>query len=109
MERFERLAARHAEWSQATFGADNERDYTGPLNHLEKEIGEIRLAPADGSEWADAFLLLLDAARRAGFSATDLLQEAEDKLVINIKRKWQEPNEDGSVEHVRNEEKSDAI
>jgi hypothetical protein len=103
MERFERLAADHAEWSQKEFGDDNKRDWTGPLAHLEREIVEIKAAPSDEEEWADGFLLLLDAARRAGLSASALLQAAEQKLLINIKRRWQEPNEDGSVEHVRDE------
>jgi hypothetical protein len=98
---FSQLAADHAEWSQATFGNDSERDHKGPLAHLRKEIAEIEAAPHDGSEWADGFLLLLDASRRAGFPASVLVQEATAKLKINKGREWGKPNEDGSVEHIR--------
>lgn len=103
MERFERLAADHADWSQETFGSDLSRDWTGPLAHLRKEIGEIEEQPMDREEWADALLLLLDAARRAGFNAAGLILAAEYKLSINKNRVWQKPNADGSVERVRSE------
>jgi hypothetical protein len=102
MDRFQALAAKHAEWSQKTFGSDLERDWTGPLNHLKKEIREIEDQPFDREEWADGLLLFLDAARRAGFNAAGLVLAAEYKLSININRIWGEPNDDGSVEHVRN-------
>ena len=101
MERFERLAAEHAQWSQEAFGGDASRDWTGPLAHLGKEIREIEEQPFDREEWADALLLLLDASRRAGFNAAGLLLAAEYKLSVNKNRIWGEPNADGSVEHVR--------
>ena len=104
MDRFQTLAAEHAAWSQKTFGSDLERDWTGPLAHLAKEIKEVEAQPMDREEWADMFLLLLDAARRAGFNATGLLLAAEYKLSINKNRVWGEPNPDGSVEHVRTQE-----
>lgn len=103
MERFEGLAAEHAEWSQATFGADSERDWRGPLAHLRKEIDEIESDPHDAEEWADGLLLLLDGARRAGVDADTLIVTAIYKLDVNKRRIWQKPNADGSVEHVRKE------
>ena len=107
MERLERLAAEHAAWSQATFGSDATRDWTGPLAHLKKEILEIEDQPFDREEWADALLLLLDGARRAGFNAQGLMLAAEYKLAINKNRVWQPPNEDGSVEHNRDPQEGD--
>jgi hypothetical protein len=101
MERFEAFAADHAEWSQATFGSDNVRDWTGPLAHLRRELVEIEQQPDDIMEWADALLLLLDASRRAGIHAGTLLGAAEHKLAVNRERTWQPPNVDGSIEHVR--------
>lgn len=101
MDRFERLAADHAAWSQEQFGSDSYRDWRGPLAHLRKELSEIENQPHDRFEWADAFLLLLDSARRAGINATGLLIAGEDKLGINKSREWGDPNDDGSVEHVR--------
>ena len=105
MERFEALAADHAAWSQDTFGSDASRDWMGPLAHLAKELREIEEQPMDREEWADALLLLLDASRRAGFNAVGLLQAAEYKLSINKNRVWQEPNEDGSIEHDKSKTK----
>jgi hypothetical protein len=107
MSRFEMLAAEHAAWSQETFGSDLDRDWNGPLAHLRKELSEIEEQPFDREEWADAFLLLLDAARRAGFNAAGLVMAAEYKLSINKNRVWQAPNADGSVEHVREEPTND--
>jgi hypothetical protein len=104
MQRFEALAADHAKWSQETFGSDTDRDWTGPLAHLGKELREIEEQPFSRDEWADALLLLLDGSRRAGFTATGLLLAAEYKLTVNKNRAWQSPNDDGSVEHVRSDE-----
>jgi hypothetical protein len=106
MERFEVLAADHAEWSQKTFGSDAVKDWTGPIAHLRKELCEIEEQPADREEWADALLLLLDGARRAGFNVQGLMLAAEDKLAINKRRVWGEPNADGSVEHDRSSDDS---
>lgn len=72
MQRFERLASNHAAWSQETFGSDASKDWTGPLAHLKKELTEVEEQPFDRTEWADTLLLLLDASRRAGFTAQGL-------------------------------------
>src|SRR5688500_7375797 len=53
-----------AEWSQATFGSDDERGPIGALKHLAKEAVEAQAAPDDEEEYADCLLLILDAARR---------------------------------------------
>jgi hypothetical protein len=68
---------RQAEWSQATFGTDAERGPTGPLKHLEHEAREAQAAPDDPSEYADCFLLILDAARRSGMTCGDREARAE--------------------------------
>ena len=101
MDRFQKLAADHAEWSQSQFGSDLERDWTGPLAHMRKEIAEVEEQPFDRDEWADMLLLLLDASRRSGLNATGLILAAEYKLSINKNRIWGDPNPDGSVEHIR--------
>lgn len=100
-DRFLNFASDHARWSQAQFGSDTERDWTGPLAHMEREIVEVKAQPTDTFEWADMLLLLLDASRRAGIPAAQLLTSAEQKLEINKSRAWGKPNADGSVEHVR--------
>lgn len=98
-----KLATEQAEWSQATFGLDKERGPLGALKHLEKEAKEAQENPTDASEYADCFLLILDAARRAGFSPLELISHAQQKLEINKARKWSVPQKDMPVEHLTSE------
>lgn len=95
------LANDQAEWSQTTFGTDAERGPLGALRHLEKEARETQEAPQDSEEYADCFLLILDAARRAGISPAQLIEAAQRKMVINRARTWPKPVDDNPVEHVR--------
>lgn len=92
----------HAEWSQATFGSDQERGPAGPLKHLAKEVNEALANPTDIEEYADCLFLIFDATRRAGFTYEDLRIAVNEKLKVNKARKWQKPtNADEPVEHVR--------
>jgi hypothetical protein len=91
---------RQAEWSQATFGTDAERGPTGPLKHLEHEAREAQAAPDDPSEYADCFLLILDAARRSGMTWDNLLAAAIEKHERNRHRTWARPTSDAPVFHV---------
>lgn len=91
----------HAQWSQATFGADDERGPLGPIRHLRKETYELEAAPTDPEEYADALLLLLDASRRAGISLADLIAAGRAKLEVNKARAWPDGNADQPVEHAR--------
>lgn len=95
------LAEDQAAWSQAVFGCDSQRGPIGPLKHLEKEAVEAQENPEDEFEYADCLLLVLDAARRAGFSPLSLVKTARDKMVINKQRSWPTPKDDSPVEHVR--------
>lgn len=95
------LSKDQAEWSQATFGTDQERGPLGALRHLEQEALEAQAAPADAEEYADCFLLILDAARRAGISPLQLIEAAQRKMVINRQRTWPRPVDDQPVEHIR--------
>ena len=102
----ELLAKEHAAWSQATFGSDSERGPLGPLKHLEKEAREAQESPTDPSEYADCLLLILDAARRAGFDAQSLVNYAWSKLQVNKKRNWPKgvsPND--AVLHIKKAER----
>lgn len=100
-QRLAELAHDQAEWSQATFGKDAERGPLGALRHLEKEARETQEAPQDSEEYADCFLLILDAARRAGISPVQLIEAAQRKMAINRARTWPKPVDDNPVEHVR--------
>lgn len=91
-----------AEWSQATFGPDNERGPIGPLKHLAKEVAEVMADPSDIMEFTDCLFLLFDSTRRAGFTFEELRDAAWKKLEINKARKWQTPPKgDEAIEHVR--------
>ena len=100
-ERLLLLAKDQSDWSQTTFGTDQERGPLGALRHLEKEARETQAAPDDIEEYADCFLLILDAARRAGISPLQLIEAAQRKMVINRQRTWPRPVDDQPVEHVR--------
>lgn len=84
-------------FTDETFGGST---VESKMAHLREEIQEVIDAPEDKMEWADCMILLLDAARRAGLSMDDLHQAIEDKLAINMKRKWGAPDKDGVVRHV---------
>ena len=86
-------------WSDETFGDD--RPPNAIIAHLKKEAEELYQKPFALEEYADCLLLLLDAARVAGFSANVLAQAAFMKLRTNVLREWGEPDENGAVEHVR--------
>ena len=100
MDLFE-LIRDHARWSQETFGKDDERDCIGPLEHLKKEIEEVKQNPADITEWADMFLLYLDGLRRAGIGFPMLLEVARRKHEHNKTRKWNKAENGKPSEHVR--------
>lgn len=97
------LASWHAEWSRDTFGPDDVRGPLGPLRHLRREADEAIAAPCDPSEYADLFLLVLDAARRAGLDCRQLVLAASRKLAVNMVRTWPDWRSlptDMPVEHV---------
>jgi dATP/dGTP diphosphohydrolase len=100
--------AAQSEWSQATFGTDQERGPIGALKHLAKEVQEALDSEKDGKldlmELVDCLFLTFDSTRRAGFSYDQLLSKAWEKLRINKARKWSKPTSDEPVEHDRSGE-----
>lgn len=104
VEDFARLVTEQSEWSQKTFGSDQERGPIGPLKHLAKEAKEAAEASTPDEllkELADCFLLLLDANRRGKFTVRDLIEAALKKMEVNRNRQWPAPRADEPVEHVR--------
>ena len=97
--RLEQLYQQHRIFSDTTFGKAT--PYTGPLHHLKEEVEEAIESGAP-EEFADMFLLLLDAYGRRFPENTseDLLDTTFAKLTINKKRKWGEADENGVVRHV---------
>lgn len=86
--------ARKIEWSLKTFGPDQRSE--GVLQHIEKEIKEVRENPNDILEWIDIVLLALDGAMRCGigrtgpngYSAKEISRAMVEKQRINRERKW---------------------
>ena len=93
-----------AEWSDKTFGDPSQRGPLGPLKHLAKEAAEAQEKPGDLSEYADCLILVLDAARRAGFTDEELLQAGFDKMEVNRSRDWPTPQGDEPAEHDRSKD-----
>ena len=52
-------------------------------------------------EFADCFILLFGAAAADGMSYTDICSCIEEKMKINYKREWGEPDENGVVNHIK--------
>ena len=89
------------EWSQTTIGTTAERDHTGAMKHLKKEIEEILKDPSDPEEWVDALFLLLDGAFRAGHSYSKLVHYGWLKLKKLRTRKYPKVANGEACEHVR--------
>jgi hypothetical protein len=69
--------------------------------HLAEEAHEAAADPGDVIEWADCLILLLDGARRSGFSTDDLFAAVQRKMEINKKRTWGAADENGVFRHVK--------
>jgi len=98
-------------WQKDTF--PNATDIS-KLNHLSKEIGELKDAINDEDhtidhekvrkvrmEFADCFLLLFGAAASYGLTYENICHVIDTKMEINKARKWGEPNEQGFQEHIK--------
>ncbi len=85
----EKFCEDRSEFSYKTFGTKEERGPDGPLEHLKQEVQEVILEPKDRMEYADCFLLLLDAYHRSELGDLfDLIEDAKTKLKINKNRTW---------------------
>ena len=111
MNELQTLINEIGQWSESTFSHQNS---ISKLHHLQKEVAElinaIGQAPSEPDkndtvhlEFADCFILLLDAARKEGLSAKDILTAIVEKMEINKARKWGKPDENGVMEHIRDE------
>lgn len=87
------------EWSRKTFGSDQERGPIGPLKHLKLEADEA-IQSNERDEYADCLLLILDAARRAGFTYDYLIDVTLQKLAVCRERTYPKPASDEPAHHV---------
>jgi NTP pyrophosphatase (non-canonical NTP hydrolase) len=101
------------DWSEKTFPKQTS---VGKLHHLLEEVGELieecerepgfmATSLNKNLEFADCFILLLDAARKEGLSSDDILVTISHKMEINKKRKWGLPDENSVVKHIKEETK----
>jgi hypothetical protein len=89
-------------FSEATFGPGMKTETI--LDHIEKEMVEVRAKPCDLEEWIDIILLAIDGAWRCGFSAKQICQALWAKLRKNKLRKWPDwrtLDPDKAIEHIR--------
>ena len=84
------LDAAYLEWqrefSLRTFGPGPRTD--GVLDHITKEIEEVRKDPTDLGEWVDLIILSFDGAQRLGGPVQDIIDAVHAKLSRNEKRTW---------------------
>ncbi len=104
------LQQQHGEWANRQFPShykDGSPNPMAPLNHLvsatKGEVWELSAAIMSGNyqsiamELADCQLLLYSIAH---LCSVDLEKAAEYKAMVNMNRKWGEPDKDGIVEHI---------
>lgn len=82
-------------WQRTTFPVGT---LAGAVEHLRREAEELAGNPTSESELADVQILLAQVAARQGVSLVDAVIR---KMLVNRARQWQEPDEHGVVEHVR--------
>lgn len=96
-----RLLLEQEHWTANTFGTPAEYPPEKCIAHLGREVAELAAAPTDPEEYADCFLILVDAYRRAGGSFDSLIKNAQAKLDICKQRRYGPPDAQGVREHLR--------
>jgi len=94
------------DWQEATF---KEIKTMPLLRHLGQETEEVIVSILMNDtdkrlEFADCFILLMGAAKADGMSYEDICSAIKEKLEINKKRTWGEPDSNGVINHVKEEE-----
>lgn len=77
---------RQVEFSARTFGPGARSD--GVVQHIAKELDEIRADPTDLIEWIDVVILALDGAWRAGYTPEQIVDALQAKQSRNESRTW---------------------
>ena len=94
---FDALQLECGTWADKTFPTNTQQSI---INHLKKEVTQELHPDCEPDELADCILLLIHLAHKRGLSLYD---EVRKKFEINKARKWGKPNEQGFVEHIREE------
>lgn len=93
---------RQQAFSERAFGPGDRAH--GVLDHIQKEIYEVKQDPRDLKEWVDIVTLALDGAWRAGHSPEAICEQLNRTLKRNEHRNWPDwrtadPNK--AIEHIR--------
>ncbi len=104
MQTYDLVAHLHRQktFSLKTFGPGPRT--AGVLDHIEKEIAEIRAEPADLEEWIDIVLLALDGAWRAGHGPEAIATALAAKQAKNEARRWPDwrvSDPDKAIQHIK--------
>ena len=94
--------SRQREWSKKTFGPGRRTE--GVLDHIGKEVEEIRRNPADLFEWVDVMILAFDGAWRQGYEPAQIAAAITSKQYRNENRQWPDWRsvpETSATEHIR--------
>ena len=91
------------DWQKETF---KEIKTLPLLKHLSDEVDETYGAVLfhildKHLEFADCFILLMGAAKADGMTYEDICNAISEKLEINKKRVWGEPDSNGVINHVK--------
>ncbi len=89
-------------FSLATFGPGARTK--GVLDHIAKELNEIRKDPSDVGEWVDVIILAFDGAWRAGWEPQQIIDAIVAKQARNEQRTWPDwrtADPDKAIEHDR--------
>jgi hypothetical protein len=95
---FNRFMEERREWALKQFPTQS---CESVCRHIEKELTEIRACNTDLVEWIDVVLLAMEGYCRSGGNASDIFSAMKAKHAVNLTRKWQKPNGDEPIEHVR--------
>lgn len=93
-------------FSQKTYGPGLRTN--GLIDHIEKELKEIKKKPHDLMEWIDIIILGIDGATRCAYDQKlppqAVARALQQKQMINESREWpdwQTAPKDKAIEHVR--------
>lgn len=103
-------------WSKATFGPGARMN--GVLDHMQKEIGEVRASGGSLDEWIDLVILSFDGLTRQAWANTGYNSHADEVAEHVLKRlsykqgknelrnwpDWRGADPNKAIEHVRGHE-----
>ena len=101
----DRLQKIIGDWADPTFspGEDPRNRIKNSIKHLKEEVDELLEDPNDEAEYGDILMFILDIARLAGYSGSDLIRFTYEKLGVCKERTWHPPDKDGIIRHVKEE------